>query len=223
MYLAWKEYMRLRITQVLVTNSPVDPTLTDKMMPPTPTRFPLSSLRQSKRQTPRQKYPSMDEYLVSSNTTFHDEDPQQLSDLSGLGGLQFELARLACFVCSSTFRNDTELLKHGKDTNHQPYACYCGKTFSRLSTITRHLGSRAAASVTSDASAKYSCPVCTKYDGEKAFGRRDHLLQHLRGHHKFDQKGVAFINASIGRRAPARAVGNTPGAEAQNVPVPQID
>ncbi|KAI1354595.1 hypothetical protein F5Y01DRAFT_311794 [Xylaria sp. FL0043] len=76
--------------------------------------------------------------------------------------------------------------------------------------------SRAAASVTNDAGTRYPCPVCTKYDGEKAFPRRDHLLQHLKGRHNFDKKGIAFIDATIGRKAPARAMGNNAGAVAQN-------
>ncbi|KAI8946847.1 hypothetical protein F4801DRAFT_596050 [Xylaria longipes] len=122
----------------------------------------------------------------------------------------------ACFECFAAFRNNTELFKHGKDTGHRPYACYCGKTFSRLYTVTRHLGSRAAASGTSSVGAKHSCPFCTKYDGDKGFNRRDHLLQHLRVLHKIDEKGIAFVNGRAGRTAltPAEAVNNVADAAA---------
>ncbi|KAI1747559.1 hypothetical protein F4782DRAFT_535319 [Xylaria castorea] len=127
-----------------------------------------------------------------------------------------------CFECFVAFQNDSKLSKHGKDEGHRPYACLCGKTFSRLYTLTRHLSSRSAASVTSSVGAKHPCPLCTKYDGEKAFNRRDHLLQHLRVLHKIEDKGVSFVNGRADRMAlaPAEAVNNAVGAVPQGIPMP---
>ncbi|KAI0477965.1 hypothetical protein F4859DRAFT_478279 [Xylaria cf. heliscus] len=113
-------------------------------------------------------------------------------------------------------------MKHGKDENHRPYACYCGQKFSRLSTITRHLSSRAVKSVMGIVGAGYSCPLCTKYDGENGFNRRDHLRQHLETLHKVESKGIEFLLGRPGHTAPtpAEAVNNAADAVAQNVLLP---
>ncbi|RYP03044.1 hypothetical protein DL764_005423 [Monosporascus ibericus] len=135
------------------------------------------------------------------------------------------LTPFAFVKCFTAFWNNSELLRHGKDTDHHPYACHGGKDFSRLDSLKRHLNSRAAGSETCKSKAKHSCTFCTKYDGEKGFDRRDHLLQHLRGRHHFEENGIAFMKVRAGRTAtaPAQAVSNAVDAVAQNVPVPPID
>ncbi|KAI1739469.1 hypothetical protein F4680DRAFT_421684 [Xylaria scruposa] len=120
------------------------------------------------------------------------------------GRLEF-LPPFACIVCFEVFRNDNQLLEHGRNAGHRPYSCNCGRTYSRLYALTRHLSSRSVASVTGSVGAKHSCPLCTKYDGESGFNRRDHLRQHLRVFHKLDKKGMESIMDSIGRSAPAPA------------------
>ncbi|KAI0860023.1 hypothetical protein F4860DRAFT_233634 [Xylaria cubensis] len=129
----------------------------------------------------------------------------------------------ACIECFAVFRNDNQLLEHGKNTGHRPYGCDCGKTFSRLYTLTRHLSSKSVASVTSRLGAKHSCPLCTKYDGENGFIRRDHLRQHLRVFHKLDDKGIELVNDRADRMAAAEAVNNAMRAVPQQIPMPHID
>ncbi|KAI1182462.1 hypothetical protein F5B17DRAFT_435609 [Nemania serpens] len=102
-----------------------------------------------------------------------------------------------CLQCFRTFRNDSELVKHGNNTAHKPYVCHCGGTFSRLDSLTRHCSE-----------GQYPCPVCTKHDGNKAFTRHDHLLQHLRVAHKFDEKGIAWMRVRApGTRRTRRPAG----------------
>ncbi|RYP78449.1 hypothetical protein DL771_000634 [Monosporascus sp. 5C6A] len=153
------------------------------------------------------------------------EVPEEPPPVQAAHGRVGHLTPFACVKCFTTFRDNSELLKHGKDTDHHPYACHCGKDFSRLDSLKRHLKSRAAGSETCKWKAKHSCPFCTKYDGEKGFDRRDHLLQHLRGRHHFEENGIAFMKVRAGRKAPApaQAVSNAAGAVAQNAPVPRID
>ncbi|KAI1160233.1 hypothetical protein F5B18DRAFT_633800 [Nemania serpens] len=121
-----------------------------------------------------------------------------------------------CVKCSKEFRNDSELSKHGKDMNdelskqgkgrtHNPYACHCGERFSRLDSITRHCSR-------GQPGAKHPCPVCTKHDGYKAFTRIDHLMQHLRGTHKFDDKGIAWLRVRGTRRSAGPPAGSPSNA-----------
>ncbi|KAI0547603.1 hypothetical protein F4679DRAFT_586270 [Xylaria curta] len=123
--------------------------------------------------------------------------------------------QFACIECYAVFQNNNQLWEHGKSTGHRPYSCDCGKTYSKLYALTRHL------SVTNGVGAKYSCPLCTKYDGENGFNRRDHLQQHLRELHKLDKKGMEFIMNYIGPSAlaPAEAVNDAADAVMQNNPM----
>ncbi|KAI0444087.1 hypothetical protein F4803DRAFT_549484 [Xylaria telfairii] len=153
------------------------------------------------------------------------ENPAAYAPVQATHGRDELPTPFTCIECRIPFRNNTKLLEHGKETGHRPYACYCGKRFSRLYTFTRHLGSGAAAPATGGVGGKHPCPLCTKYDGEKGFNRRDHLLQHLRVRHKIENKGIAFVNDRAGRTAlaSAEAVSNAADAGAQNVPLPQGD
>ncbi|KAI0096096.1 hypothetical protein GGR51DRAFT_568866 [Nemania sp. FL0031] len=103
--------------------------------------------------------------------------------------------RYACFSCPKDFGSDNQLAKHGKDEGpgHPPYGCLCGKSYSQSKSLTRHL----------DSVPKHSCPVCAKHDGKKGFPRRDHLLQHVRHMHKFEDKGINFMNGRAGNTIPS--------------------
>ncbi|KAI0186055.1 hypothetical protein EV127DRAFT_484565 [Xylaria flabelliformis] len=129
-------------------------------------------------------------------------------------------APFVCIECAAVFQTNDKLWKHGKDVGHRPYGCDCGETFSKLSSVKRHLSSRKVASVTSSVGPRHPCPLCTKYDGENGFNRRDHLRQHLRVFHKLDNKGMESIMGPTGRRAvaPAEAVSNAAGAVTHNIP-----
>ncbi|KAI1107989.1 hypothetical protein F5Y14DRAFT_437835 [Nemania sp. NC0429] len=123
-------------------------------------------------------------------------DPSQAPDLDipqngapVLHGRDESVALFTCGECFESFKNNSELGKHGKATGHKPYPCNCGERFSRYDSIRRHLCSHG------QPGAKHPCPVCTKHDGDRAFTRMDHLLQHLRGTHRFDEKGIELMRA----------------------------
>jgi hypothetical protein len=84
-----------------------------------------------------------------------------------------------CNECSLRFPHNSALNTHAKQTQHAPYACTCGVTFSRVDVMNRHLEKH-------NPKASYPCPHCSKYSGTKAFTRRDHLTQHLRGYHNIE-------------------------------------
>ncbi|KFG79592.1 hypothetical protein MANI_022042 [Metarhizium anisopliae] len=109
-----------------------------------------------------------------------------------------------CVKCYMAFRNNTELLRHGRNAGHRPYACHCNKSFTRLDALKRHLNSRAAGPETSKAKARHSCLFCGKYAGEKGFDRRDHLLQHLRVRHRFEESAIAFMRLRAGAPVPSQ-------------------
>ncbi|TRX88198.1 hypothetical protein FHL15_010887 [Xylaria flabelliformis] len=148
------------------------------------------------------------------------ENPEEYPVIQASHGKVEFFLPFTCFGCLRVFRNNSKLLDHGKAADHHPYACFCGKTFSRLFSVTRHLSSREVASVAGSAGPRHPCPLCTKYDGEYGFNRRDHLRQHLRVFHKLDNKGMESIMGPTGRRAvaPAEAVSNAAGAVAHNIP-----
>ncbi|KAF6832122.1 CROL alpha [Colletotrichum plurivorum] len=87
---------------------------------------------------------------------------------------------LACIECRAEFRNKAKLQKHANEAQHSPFACLCGKKFARLDVLNRHLDSLR------DGMPKYPCSFCKKHRGKDGFRRRDHLLQHIRGYHKFE-------------------------------------
>ncbi|KAI1126971.1 hypothetical protein F5Y10DRAFT_243619 [Nemania abortiva] len=41
---------------------------------------------------------------------------------------------------------------------------------------------------------KYPCPFCSQHDGANGFVGRDDLLQHLRGTHKCEERGIALMD-----------------------------
>ncbi|KAI1320499.1 hypothetical protein F5Y16DRAFT_405579 [Xylariaceae sp. FL0255] len=62
-----------------------------------------------------------------------------------------------------------------------PYTCRCGGLFASKFTITRHI-----AKFDSDSIPEFPCPECDAHQGNSAFKRRDHLMQHLRVSHGHD-------------------------------------
>ncbi|KAH8679661.1 hypothetical protein BGZ60DRAFT_234762 [Tricladium varicosporioides] len=87
-----------------------------------------------------------------------------------------------CIECSQKFPRKSDLDTHAKQTQHAPYACSCGVTFSRRDVLERHLNA-------SNPSIIFPCSYCSKFTGEKAFTRQDKLTSHLRDFHKIDQDG----------------------------------
>ncbi|KAF6839136.1 CROL alpha [Colletotrichum musicola] len=90
---------------------------------------------------------------------------------------------LACVECQVEFRTKSKLQQHANEAQHSPFACVCGKKFARLDVLNRHLDSFG------DGMPKYPCSFCKKHRGKDGFRRRDHLLQHIRGYHKFEAEG----------------------------------
>lgn len=85
---------------------------------------------------------------------------------------------------------------HDSDTDGKK-ACLCGKSYSRLDSLNRHIrtvtktqssGIDTASSLT--ATNKYPCNLCNKHSGNSAFVRRDHLRQHLRVYHKYNKESI---------------------------------
>lgn len=44
-----------------------------------------------------------------------------------------------CVECKQSLRTKADLHRHGKQLQHQPYACECGSLFSRQDVLDRHL------------------------------------------------------------------------------------
>jgi hypothetical protein len=84
-----------------------------------------------------------------------------------------------CQQCDSQFSTRALLECHAKESQHSPYRCRCGKTFSRLDVLHRHIQ-------TFQPEVSYPCPHCKKRRGPRAFVRLDHLTQHLRGYHNIE-------------------------------------
>jgi hypothetical protein len=84
-----------------------------------------------------------------------------------------------CHQCNMQFSTNALLHRHGRETQHAPYRCRCGTTFSRLDVLRRHIH-------TFQPKVSYPCPHCKKHRGSRAFARLDHLTQHLRGYHNME-------------------------------------
>jgi hypothetical protein len=101
-----------------------------------------------------------------------------------------------CQQCDSQFSTRALLECHAKESQHLPYRCRCGTTFSRLDVLHRHIQ-------TFQPEVSYPCPHCKKRRGPRAFVRLDHLTQHLRGYHNIesvDESEVAHSQQSSRKR-----------------------
>ena len=85
-----------------------------------------------------------------------------------------------CVECGVSLASKTDLLRHAKQMQHQPYSCECGALFSRLDVLNRHLNSLS----TNDP--EYPCKYCRRHRGANGFRRRDHLTQHIRNYHHLE-------------------------------------
>ncbi|KAI1102024.1 hypothetical protein F4804DRAFT_314278 [Jackrogersella minutella] len=103
----------------------------------------------------------------------HHYDPDTSDHHQVHGSIPF-----SCAECGASFPNKTRLERHAYDDRHNAVACSCGKRFSRLDSLNRHLDS-----FRKDIR-RFSCPRCKRYRGNNGFRRRDHLIQHLSGYHK---------------------------------------
>ena len=86
---------------------------------------------------------------------------------------------LVCDECSRQFGSMTPLQMHAATTLHSPYICVCGKKFSRLADLERHWEQYPETRI----SPRFPCTYCKNHRGDKAFGRKDHLTQHIRNYH----------------------------------------
>lgn len=85
-----------------------------------------------------------------------------------------------CVECGESLSSKADLLRHGKEKQHQPYSCECGALFSRLDVLNRHLESL------STEEPKYPCKYCRHHRGANGFKRQDHLTQHIRNYHHLE-------------------------------------
>ncbi|TPX15957.1 uncharacterized protein E0L32_000291 [Thyridium curvatum] len=76
-----------------------------------------------------------------------------------------------------------------------PFECKCGDSFTKRTSLHRHILSLRESDTT------FECTEagCTRYRKEKAFQRKDHLVQHLRTYHKWtpDQLAARFPSRPI--------------------------
>ncbi|TRX94379.1 hypothetical protein FHL15_004846 [Xylaria flabelliformis] len=70
-----------------------------------------------------------------------------------------------------------------------PFVCHCGQNFTRLSSLERHIQNNTK-QLQLDL---HPCAECTTYQGRNGFKRKDHLVQHLRVFHKWDDDQIATL------------------------------
>jgi hypothetical protein len=97
---------------------------------------------------------------------------------------------IMCNECSEHFPHKSALDNHAKQTTHGAYACSCGVTFTRLDVLDRHIQ-------TFNPKTFYPCTYCSKFSGLRAFTRRDHLTQHLRGYHKIENSTESITDPQL--------------------------
>ncbi|KAI0384889.1 hypothetical protein F5Y04DRAFT_248001 [Hypomontagnella monticulosa] len=108
-------------------------------------------------------------------------------DLDTRGHYPVQRTGFSCVECNRSFPNQTALNEHGERGKHGCVACSCGAKFARQDVLNRH-----CTSFRKDAS-KFPCKFCKRHRGNRAFRRRDHLVQHLQGYHKFDSEEILKI------------------------------
>lgn len=99
--------------------------------------------------------------------------------------------------CSHVSNTEDELSEHTVSSHagqhhivsKSPFKCHCGQEFARLYTLKRHIQGTQKHLVPG-----YPCSKCTGYQGKNAFKRKDHLAQHLRVFHKYDNGQLATFS-----------------------------
>lgn len=77
-----------------------------------------------------------------------------------------------CGVCFCPFKKNNQLEQHATKNKHKAYICTCGKGFTKLSALRRHIEESTQAR-------EHQCPLC-----DNKFKRPGHVEQHLRLIHK---------------------------------------
>ncbi|KAI1418942.1 hypothetical protein F5Y12DRAFT_359035 [Xylaria sp. FL1777] len=78
------------------------------------------------------------------------------------------------------YSSSSHVEQHLVLSESHPSKCLCGKEFANLYTLERHVRSN------NGLVPEYPCPECILYQGKKGFTRKDHLVQHLRSVHKYE-------------------------------------
>lgn len=113
-----------------------------------------------------------------------------------------------CVECGHCSSSKSDLLRHAKELQHQPYACECGSSFSRLDVLNRHLEKF------DPEEPKYPCKYCKRHRGPNGFRLLDHLLQHIRNyhHHEMDnEQGDEMDNSRLKYNMPICPHPDCPG------------
>ncbi|KAI0535381.1 hypothetical protein GGR58DRAFT_479319 [Xylaria digitata] len=101
-------------------------------------------------------------------------------------------------VGQDDLRGPTDLFRNGQHffASESPLLCHCGKEFARLYTLRRHIQNSQKNDLP-----EYPCPECTRHQGKNGFKRKDHLRQHLKhGHNYDDDRLVALFPSREARR-----------------------
>ncbi|KAI1076533.1 hypothetical protein F5B20DRAFT_555465 [Whalleya microplaca] len=100
-----------------------------------------------------------------------------------------QIQGLLCAECNTQFMSQTEFLTHVKtEKHHTPFTCRCGTKFDRTDALYRHLDKFSKSKIS------WGCSFCKRHRGKRSFHRRDHLVQHLRGYHKFEPEEIDKIS-----------------------------
>ncbi|KAI3317818.1 hypothetical protein HD806DRAFT_526788 [Xylariaceae sp. AK1471] len=99
-------------------------------------------------------------------------------------------------TCGYVFHSGDELHKHTSSSHagqhlivsEAPFKCHCGQEFAKLYTLERHIRGAEKHLVP-----EYPCHECTAYQAKNGFKRKDHLVQHLRVFHKYDDSRLATL------------------------------
>ncbi|KAI1272991.1 hypothetical protein F5Y07DRAFT_276953 [Xylaria sp. FL0933] len=99
-------------------------------------------------------------------------------------------------ACEKEFSSEDALREHTSSSHvgqhlvvsKYPFKCHCGQEYTKLSSLERHVRGSDKSLV-----AKHSCHECTAYQGKDGFRRKDHLVQHLRVFHKYDNDQLATL------------------------------
>ncbi|KAH6656240.1 hypothetical protein BKA67DRAFT_531525 [Truncatella angustata] len=97
---------------------------------------------------------------------------------------------LACIECGEVLSNRARLQAHANEKSHSPFQCACRMKFARVDVLHRYIDSYSSDML------KHPCKICKLHRGRRGFKRRDHLVQHLRGYHKFDAEEVSRMPSS---------------------------